>query len=336
MNATASPRRVGRYPFLGGDEARGLRGEERADRLRRCNRSPATGARHPRSTSRPGSDRAIRWPRAADPRRSASRAGRLRRAALPGPMPPRRQPPARGGQRPCPRRSSAPPRSAGPRPASSQRQASRPSRLGPRSGSAGSCAHRARQFRSPLTGESPCHALARCSNRMRSRQTGDGAPAQRGGTRALPAAQGEGECPQHRPRADEDVAGGDVVAMGGEVDRLVGRVVELLAQGRGDRSQRGANAASREHGHAEVDEARVAVEADRVHGDRGGEQEHLGRDRIHAPPVIEVEQGEPELPPGRNGQHPARLPPEPAAGVLEHRLVGGRARGGGGPRRRGP
>ena len=218
--------------------------------------------------------------------------------------------------------------------ASSHRHDSSPSRLGARSGCAGSAAQRARQFSNPFTGESAWYTLARCSPTMRWRQYASARPRSvRGQTRS------------HSPSAVENARtarpGGTKMSLAAtswrwalEVDRRIRPGVQLLAQRDRQRSEVRADAPAEEIRHREIDVPRMAVVARGMERERPGEQVQLGRDRPHGTPVVQVEEREPELAPARNGQHAAGLARQPPPRVPEQRLVATHAQQSAAPRTR--
>ncbi len=145
-------------------------------------------------------------------------------------------------------------------------------------------------------------------------------PSERRGDGALEDAQRAPRGAQRRRRVDVEIRGRDVVAMGGEVQRRPRRRVELVAQLVGERPERRAHARAVEAGHRQIDVARVAVVAPGMKGQRARQQNELGRTRIDAAPVVEIQQREPELAPRRDREHAGRSP-EPAPCLLRDRLV---------------
>ena len=103
--------------------------------------------------------------------------------------------------------------------------------------------------------------------------------------------------------------------MRGEVDALERLRVQLAAQRFGDRTERAAGAPPVEVGHRQIDRPRVAIVAARVNGQPRRRQEQLGRARVQAAVVVEADQRQPELAPGRDGRDAARLRAEPSPGL---------------------
>jgi len=79
--------------------------------------------------------------------------------------------------------------------------------------------------------------------------------------------------------------------------------------------------ASAEGSHAEINAAGVAVEPVRRERHPVWQQEQLWRTGMETVAAVEAEQGKPELPPARQGEHVARRRMEPSSGAREHGRV---------------
>src|SRR6185312_2822964 len=110
--------------------------------------------------------------------------------------------------------------------------------------------------------------------------------------RAAPGHRRE-ERAQEPAGRDIEVALGDASAAAREIDGGVAPVIKLVAQGQPERAEIDGKAAPEQHGNAEIDVARMAIELIGTQRTPARQHEELRRNRRNSLIGIEAEKGEP-------------------------------------------
>ena len=116
---------------------------------------------------------------------------------------------------------------------------------------------------------------------------------------------------QRRRRPHVQIGRRDVVPVRGEVDAGIVAVIQLVTELVAKRPDLAPETTPVEVRDPEIDVPRMAVVIVRMQRHPIGQEEQLGRDRVHPLVLVEPEHREPELAPRRDREHAARLRAQP-------------------------